>query len=67
VDQVSRAVQPAAAAAVASTFTFPLALMLAVLLFLLIQNRLDGRDPKLRVAAQTAGDTFMKFKNEVDL
>jgi hypothetical protein len=52
---------------VASTFSFPLALMLAVLLFLLVQNRVDGRDPKLRVAGQTAGDTYMKFKNEVDL
>ena len=28
--------------------------MLAVLLFLLIQGRLDGRDPKLRAAPLTA-------------
>ncbi|MDQ2940961.1 MAG: hypothetical protein M3R05_02090, partial [Chloroflexota bacterium] len=66
-DQVSRAVQPAAVAAVATTFTFPLALMLAVLLFLLVQNRVDERDPKLRVAPHTAGDTVVKYKDEVDL
>ena len=60
-------VRPAAAAAVATTFSFPLALMIAVLLFLLVQNRVDGRDPKLRAAPQTARDTVVKFKHEVDL
>jgi hypothetical protein len=66
-DQVSRVVRPAAAAAVATTFSFPLALMLAVLVFLLVQNRVDERDPKLRVAPQTSGDTVVKFRDEVDL
>ena len=54
-------VQPAAVAAVATTFGFPLALMLAVLLFLVIQSRLDGRDPKLRAAPLTAKDTYLPF------
>lgn len=48
--RVSRIVRPAAAAAVAESFTFPLALMLAVVLFLLGQKRLDHLDPKLRSA-----------------
>jgi hypothetical protein len=58
-------VQPAVV--VAATFGFPLALMLAVLLFLIIQSRLDDRDPKLRAAPLTSADTFLPFKNEVDL
>ena len=57
-------VQPAAVAAVASTFGFPLALMLAVLLFLVVQSRLDGRDPKLRAAPLTTAETYLPFADE---
>jgi hypothetical protein len=66
-DRVGPTVQPAAAAAVATAFGFPLALMLAVLAFLVIQSRLDGRDPKLRSAPLTSADTIVPFANEVDL
>ncbi len=62
--QVEAAVKPAAVAAVATTFGFPIALMVAVLLFLLIQGRLDGRDPKLRAAPLTAADTTVAFIDE---
>lgn len=61
---VQTAVKPAAVAAVAQTFTFPLALMLVVLLFLLIQDRLDGRDPKLRQAPLTSAETALAFDDE---
>jgi hypothetical protein len=66
-NQVSVVVRPAAAAAVASTFTFPLLLMLAVLLFLAIQARLDRRDPKLRAAPQTRAETILPFEDETQL
>jgi hypothetical protein len=66
-DRIGPTVQPAAVAAVATAFGFPLALMLAVLLFLVIESRLDGRDPKLRSAPLTSADTIMPFANEVDL
>jgi hypothetical protein len=66
-DRVGPTVQPAAAAAVATAFGFPLALMLAVLAFLVVQSRLDGRDPKLRSAPLTSADTIVPFTNEVDL
>jgi hypothetical protein len=36
-----------AAAATATTFGFPLSLTVLVLIFLMIQNRLDRKDPKL--------------------
>jgi len=55
------------AMAVAATFGFPLALMLAVLLFLIIQSRLDDRDPKLRAAPLTSAETYLPFANEGDL
>ncbi|HEX5823528.1 MAG TPA: hypothetical protein VFY18_03620 [Candidatus Limnocylindrales bacterium] len=55
------------AVAVAASFGFPLALMLAVLLFLIIQSRLDDRDPKLRAAPLTSADTFLPFADEGDL
>ena len=60
-DHLGPTVQPAAAVAVAATFGFPLALMLAVVLFLVVQSRLDGRDPKLRAAPMTTADTYLPF------
>jgi hypothetical protein len=62
--QIGSTVKPEAAAAVASTFGFPLVLMVAVLLFLLGQSRLDGRDPKLRAAPLTVADTVLPFRDE---
>jgi hypothetical protein len=62
--RVSVVVKPAAAAAVATTFSFPLALMLAVLLFLLVQRHLDARDPKLRVAPRSNADSVVEFQDE---
>ncbi len=66
-DRVGATVKPAAAVAVATTFSFPLLLMLAVLLFLLGQAHLDHRDPKLRVAPMTAAETAVTFEEEADL
>jgi mannitol-1-phosphate/altronate dehydrogenase len=63
-DRIAPTVQPAAAAAVASTFGFPLALMVAVLLFLIVQSRFDGRDPKLRSAPMTAAETVLPYIDE---
>ena len=63
-DRIGPTVQPAAAAAVATTFGFPLILMLAVLLFLIVQSRLDGRDPKLRSAPLTTAETFLPSVDE---
>jgi hypothetical protein len=63
-DQVSQSVKPAAAVAVAATFGFPLLLMFAVLLYLVVQTRLDGRDPKLRAAPLTVADTLIPFREE---
>ena len=62
--QVSQSVKPAAAVAVAATFGFPLLLMIAVLLFLVVQSRLDDRDPKLRAAPLTNADTLIPFRDE---
>jgi hypothetical protein len=64
---VQTAVKPEAASAVAQTFGFPLALMVAVLLFLLIQSRMDERDPKLRRAPLTSAETTVPFMHEADL
>jgi len=44
-----------------------LILMIAVLLFLLIQSRLDGRDPKLRAAPLTSAETILPFRDEDQL
>ena len=66
-DRIGASVQPAAAAAIATTFGFPLILMIAVLLFLLIQSRLDDRDPKLRIAPLTTADTVVAFRDEDSL
>jgi hypothetical protein len=62
--KVGPTVQPAAAAAVATTFGFPLALMLAVVLFLIAQARMDGRDPKLRAAPLTTAETYIPFAED---
>lgn len=64
---VKTAVKPEAATAIAQTFGFPLALMVAVLGFLVIQGRMDERDPKLRRAPLTAAETTVLFVNEADL
>jgi hypothetical protein len=65
--QVSRVVKPEAAAAVALTFGFPLALNVAVVLFLMIQGWVDARDPKLRHAPQTAAESMVAFRDEEEL
>jgi hypothetical protein len=65
--QVQATVKPAAAISVATTFSFPLVLMLAVLLYLVIQSRLDARDPKLRTAGHVATETLVPFEDEGDL
>jgi hypothetical protein len=39
--------------------------MLAVILFLVIQSRLDGRDPKLRAAPLTIAETYLPFADEI--
>ena len=41
--------------------------MIAVLLYLLVQSRLDSRDPKLRAAPLTAGETIVPFRDEDQL
>ena len=64
VDQAEIIVKPAAAAAVASSFAFPLILMLAVLFFLVVQPRMDGRDPKLRNAPRSASETLVQFEED---
>jgi hypothetical protein len=65
--QIQATVKPAAAVSVASTFSFPLVLMLAVLLYLVIQARVDARDPKLRNARLQATDPLLPFQDEGDL
>ena len=61
-----RALRPAAVVAVATCFGFPIALMAAVLGFLLIQHRLDARDPKLRATPLTTADSMLAFTDEDD-
>ncbi len=65
--QVATIVKPQAAAVVATAFSFPLALMAAVICFLVGQGRIDARDPKLRSAPRTPKDTVMNFRNEEEL
>jgi hypothetical protein len=60
--QIGATIKPGAAVAV--TFGFPLILMIAVLLFLLVQSRLDDHDPKLRVAPLKSADTILVFQDE---
>jgi len=67
VKTVQSAVKPEAATAVAQSFGFPLALMIALFAFLIIQGRMDERDPKLRRAPLTAAETTVLFVNEADL
>jgi hypothetical protein len=64
VRQVAVVVRPDAAAAVATTFGFPLGLMVAVLGYLVAQGRIDLRDPKLRAAPQSTADTIVPFVEE---
>jgi hypothetical protein len=63
-DQAAVIVKPAAAAAVASSFAFPLLLMLIVVFFLVVQPRMDGRDPKLRNAPRTGRETLVQFEED---
>ena len=56
VGNVALVLRPEAALAVATEFTFPLVLAIAVLLFLVVQDQVDRRDPKLRVAPQHQTD-----------
>ncbi len=67
VKSVGSAVKTEAATAVAQTFGFPIALMLAVFAFLLMQGRMDERDPKLRRAPLTGAETTVLFVDEADL
>ena len=64
-DTVDVYVKPKAAAAVATTFTFPLTLMILVLIFLVVQPRVDRKDPKL--AAAEGGETLLGFQEEDQL
>jgi hypothetical protein len=64
VENIGLVVRTDAAVAVAAEFTFPLALALAVLLFLVVQDKVDRRDPKLRSAPQHATDTLIRFQGE---
>jgi hypothetical protein len=60
--QVAATVRPAAVVAVAEAFTFPLILMVAVLLFLIGQSRME--DPKFRLAPLSRNDTTIRFEEE---
>jgi hypothetical protein len=64
---VTRVVRPEAVGAVATEFGFPLILTLAVLAFLVVQGRLDSRDPKLRLAPQNTVESTVEFKEEDQL
>lgn len=64
VGNVGLILRPEAAIAVATEFTFPLALALAVALFLIVQDQLDRRDPKLRSAPRHPTDTLIRFEPE---
>ncbi len=60
-------VRPAALVVVATEFTFPLMLALAVLGYLLAQGFVDRRDPKLRGAPQNVVETLLPFRGEDEL
>ena len=66
-DSVSAVVQPAAAASVANTFSFPLALMVIVILFLVVQPRVDRRDPRLRAQSAASDEREIGFEEEDQL
>ena len=57
-------VRPEAVASVAATFSFPLALALLVVLFLVVQPRLDDHDPKLRTAPRSPSDLLVEFEED---
>ena len=61
-EQVAATVRPAAVVAVAQAFTFPLILMVAVLLFLIGQWRMD--DPKFRMAPLSRAETTIRFEED---
>jgi hypothetical protein len=63
IDQATNAIKPQVAAVV-QTFGFPVGLALAVLAFLIIQNHLDRRDPKLRAGTSSEAETFLPFEGE---
>jgi hypothetical protein len=67
VEGLSRVVQPEAAVVVATSFGFPLLLMLAVIGFLLVQGYLDRRDPKLRMAPASSNELIVPFTEDDDL
>jgi hypothetical protein len=67
VSNVGLILRPEAALAVATEFTFPLVLALAVLIFIVAQHQVDRRDPKLRAAPQHAAETFVPFEPEEQL
>lgn len=62
--QFSAVIKPEVAAVVAATFGFPLILMLVVAMFVIVQSRMDNRDPKLRLAPLTIRDTMVSFADE---
>ena len=64
IGNVALIIRPEAAIAVAAEFTFPLALAVAVLLFVVVQDQVDRRDPKLRAAPEHQSDTFIRFEPE---
>jgi hypothetical protein len=64
IGNVGLIIRPEAALAVATEFTFPLALAIAVLVFLVVQDQIDRRDPKLRAAPQHQNDTLIRFEPE---
>jgi hypothetical protein len=67
VGNVAMILRPEAALAVATEFTFPLVLALAVLLYLVVQDQMDRRDPKLRLAPPHQADTLIQFEAEEQL
>jgi hypothetical protein len=60
--QVTATVKPAAVVAVAEAFTFPLILMVVVLLFLIGQWRME--DPKFRMAPLNRSESTIRFEEE---
>ena len=64
---VKDVVKPGAAAAVANTFSFPLALMVIVVLFLLVQPKVDRGDPRLRARSAASDEGEIGFEEEDQL
>ena len=61
---VNTVVKPAVVASVTNTFGFPLALMVMVALFLLLQPTVDRRDPRLRASMAAAINGEIGFEEE---